>query len=163
MNLLARTPTIVSQVAAFVAGSGAFYDKTFPSGSPESEPPRPKGTSARPFIGIHGAADPNVPYGGREDKDDDKIYRLPDIKSFLASWAARNCDSASSSALPSPTKTTKPFDKVTLRTWECPDEADVLGYEVEGMEHTWPRGDTEAMDATFDVCLPFFEKHVLRN
>jgi poly(3-hydroxybutyrate) depolymerase len=133
-----------------------------------------------PFLETHGTADHVIPYGGQNaNKEGDKAYRLPDIQAWRAAWALRNGVVPRSSPssdlvetlpvlgpgieLPPPTSVTTPFPKTTLYTWKCVGGADILGYTIEGMGHTWVTDPPESFNATTDVILPFFEQHPLPN
>lgn len=145
-----------------------------------SDPETPSGV---PFLETHGTADHIVPYDGRSaNKEGNTAYRLPDIQAWRAAWALRNGFIPHSSPpsdlieippaivisgpgieLPPPTSVTNPFPKTTLYTWKCVGGADILGYTIDGMGHTWVTEPPESFNATTDVILPFFEQHPLPN
>lgn len=183
-NLLARTPSIACQVAAFAAGSASLYPGTVPGtsiGTQSSSPVAAVGPAAQvltdrgvPILEIHGTNDVVIPHNGRADKHGDADYRLPSIHAWLATWARRNGVVSNSNPdtmedratisendLPSPTTTTHPFPNTTLYTWNCVGGADILGYVVQEMEHQWATSPPVPFDATRDVILPFFEQHAL--
>lgn len=173
-NLLARTPSISNQIAAFAAGSAALYPGTLPGVKHEEDNDDPTTPSRGiPFLETHGTADKTIPYAGRTaDKNGDTDYATPDIQAWRAAWAKRNGLPVSAGGeavdsewdypdLPAPTSITQPFPQTTLYTWSCPNGADILGYTVEGMGHTWVTDPPEPFNAAADVMIPFFEAHPL--
>jgi len=127
-----------------------------------------------PCLVIHGTTDPVIPFGGGE------TYAGPGRKPVFLSaeetasfWAEKNgCDGeAAEEALPVVDKSDA--TRITLHTYPCDDEKEVLFYEVIGGGHTWPGRDnwypefivgetTMQMDATSTIWGFFKDKKMTR-
>lgn len=155
-NLLACTPSTASLIAAFAPVSPALYSGTLPIDG--CNPGR-----VVPIIPIHGLNDTVIPFNGRaSDKKGDTSYATPPIPEYREAWAVR--DGCSSTTKPI---VSHPHESTTVKEWQCSSDdtrADVKGYTVDGLGHTWPNtegldGGTAPFDATPDDIVPFFEAH----
>lgn len=144
-NLLACTPSINKRVAAFGTASAALY----PAAHPIDNCTPGRGIN---FLSTHGKADTTIPYAGRTHSSDGAKFTTPDVDNWRKAWASRNgCTNSAA------TNVTKPYSGTTESVWMCP-KAEVVGYEVQGLGHSWPKTQ---FAATRDVFIPFFQKHSL--
>ena len=122
-------------------------------------------TDHRPVsvIAFHGIADPIAPYYGGKTKFGDDIF--PSVPNFMANWARRNqCG-------PNPIESMVAVNVSRLQYTDCPDDAEVVLYRIQGEGHQWPGGTpivaswmvgrySHSIDAT-RLMWTFFHAHPL--
>ena len=163
--MLACTPSIAAQFAAFATVSAAFYTTTFNGNCPTER--------STPILDFHGTADTVVPYNGGPSHGGTEVS----IDNFRQGWALRNgCEGNSTiSHLP---KEIDPQQFVEIQTWNltCKVGGIVIGYKIRQGQHSWPRTtlpakcggqagaddcSTTVFDATSRVIIPFFNNYSL--
>lgn len=88
-----------------------------------------------PMMAFHGTADHVAPYGGGTSGDPVNPRQFPAIRDWVARWARRNhC-----AHTPVETGVTPKVRRLSYP--DCPDNADVVLYTVDGGGHTWPGED----------------------
>lgn len=132
---------LADSLAAIGSVSGAYQ------WSEECSPSRPVA-----ILGIHGRADPVIPYNGFPDMTNEPpaahfTIGIP-IPQWALDWARRNgCDEKARSSIQS--------DQVTRQQWRnCRAGADVILYTIEDGGHGWPQGFDAAQ-----VIWDFFVQH----
>jgi polyhydroxybutyrate depolymerase len=103
---------------------------------------------AVPVITVHGTADLTNPYEGHADRGADWVESVAEA---LAGWAAHNhCQ-------PKLVQEDPPGPAYTVRYAGCAAGADVRLTRIDGLGHTWPRGEIDATDMVWQ----FFKAHPL--
>ncbi len=165
VNLLACTPSIAAQIAAFATVSAAFYIGTFNGNCPTQR--------AIPILDFHGTADTVAAYNGGQSNGATQVS----IDSFRQGWASRN-SCQNKLTISHLSKGTDPQQLIEIQTWNsnCKTGGIVIGYKITTGQHGWPRTTlpakcngnvgtndctTTVFNATSSVIIPFFNAYTL--
>ena len=88
-----------------------------------------------PMIAFHGTGDRIAPYHGGKSGDPINPRQFPAIRDWVADWAKRN------RCAPDPVDTRITGEVHRFDYLNCPDQADVILYTIEGGGHSWPGQD----------------------
>jgi poly(3-hydroxybutyrate) depolymerase len=157
VNLLACTPSMAPQFAAFATSSPALYNGTLAFGGCDS------GGHPVALMDFHGLLDGTVPYAGRTDRNGDTRYALPNIDSWRQQWAQRaGCAAPTDGSRMAPTTITTNYlgQNATAYEWDCP-QATIIGFTVQTMAHFWLTKSQGYWDVTPINIMTFFDTRTL--